>query len=188
MNNELKNISKQYLNANKQVEKLTKEIKQKELQKENEKQYEKDFKKLMNKVLKDYFIKNYFSKRDLSNVYNDLRLTETRNNIIEYIADNEKEFDYLNEIYENVLQKTFKIYKNDYDAKMEIQQNETENNETKTTKISGFMIFACLFSIIPIFLLMFLGLLETLKGWLLLFVYAIIISIIGNLFIIFHKK
>lgn len=194
MKEELEKLNNEYVKAKQEQEKTSKRIKELTRQIEKvkqgklqDKEYNADFKKLMNKVLKDYFVKHYFSRRELNGAYNDLRLTETRNNIIEYIADNEKEFDYLNEIYENVLQKTYKIYKNDYDAKQELQLNETKNTETETTKKDKFIILAvCLISVIPFIYLMFTGMLETFKGWLILFSYVIIVSIIGDLIIIFH--
>lgn len=140
LNDEYKKINIEYRQAQKDAEKATKKaeklalkLEEEKKKQENLKEYEKDLTKATENDLQNTF-KTYFNNTDLQNAYIKLRLNETREKIIKDIATNDREGDYLQNNYERILQKVYKIFKNDIDAKQELQNIEEQKKQDKNEK------------------------------------------------------
>ena len=134
LNDEYKKINIEYRQAQKDAEKATKKaeelakkLEKAQMEKENKKEYERDIAKALEKELQAIF-KNSFTSEQLQNSYINLRLYTEREKIINNIAMNEREFDFLQNNYERILQKVYKIFKNDFDAKKELQEIELKKS------------------------------------------------------------
>jgi len=132
LNEEYKRISMEYIQAQKDAEKATKKaeelakkLEKAQSKKENKKEYVKDLAKALEKELQIIFKKS-FTNEQLQKSYINLRLYAEREKIINNIAINEREFDYLQNNYERILQKVYKIFKNDIDAKQELKNINTQ--------------------------------------------------------------
>lgn len=108
-----------------QRQKEIEEIMRKKDQKQQEQEYLKDLKKAVEKDLKNTF-ENCFEREGLQKAYINLCLKETRDNIIKNVAESSIESEYVDQIYENTLNKVKKIYENDEKAKQALLQMQMQ--------------------------------------------------------------
>lgn len=117
----------------KEVEKLEKKLELARQEKENKKEYERGLLKAVENDLINTFSR-CFEDEGLENGYINLRLKSTRDEILQNVPENEIEARYIDENYEKILEKVKKIYKNDFEAKQELQEKmgdiycNTDNN------------------------------------------------------------
>ena len=124
LTNEYIRAKKESKKAKKQAEQLAKKLELARQEKENKKEYERDLKKAVENDLITTFSR-CFDNEGLENGYINLRLKSTRDEILQNVPENEIEARYIDENYEKILEKVKRIYKNDFEAKQILIQEET---------------------------------------------------------------
>ena len=162
---EYKKAQKEAEQATRKAEQLAKKLEQAREEKQQKREYERD---IIKAVEKDCIqcMRRCFEREGCQKAFYHLQLTETRNDILQHIPESEKEFDFLDNNYEKILNKVKKQYENDQKAKAyflteqlkEIQkQKEIEEAEQQKKQESKniffnlvvFLAYTFIFGLIP---------------------------------------
>lgn len=134
LNNTNKQIQNEYLKARKEAEIATKKAnelaKKLEIERQQKKEY-REYKTDIKKALERDFIselKNYINKNGYKKAQIDLYKIEKRTEIINKIAKNDLEYEFLDSNYEKITDKTLKIYNNN-----ELAKNKELSQQLKET-------------------------------------------------------
>lgn len=113
---EYKKAQKEAEQATKKAEQLAKKLEQAREEKQQKREYERD---IVKAVEKDCIqcMRRCFEREGCQKAFYHLQLAETRNDILQHIPESEKEFDFLDNNYERILNKVKKQYENDQKAK-----------------------------------------------------------------------
>lgn len=155
---EIEKLNRTIADRQKENEKLTRQLEKEKEQKENQKQYEKDLKIAIENDLHNTFEK-CFERDGLEKGFINLSLKQTRNEILQNIANSTFEYDFINNNYEKILNKVKKIYENDQKARnkiliMQLQQAQQENQNEEIKMQQHKKIFTLfLILILPILIL-----------------------------------
>jgi magnesium-transporting ATPase (P-type) len=162
----------------------------------NPKINQKDFIQSAKEELERCFV-NDIEKEGIDMALINLHLKSTRDSILKNISESREEYDYLNENYEKILNRTTKIYVNDAKArkkrdelieqkKIELLQEKIEEKEQKSSTIKiiilivSFLVFGVF--IVPLIIE------HTLIFILICLVVSIIVSIINAIYVYFKKN
>ena len=151
--------------ATQKAEQLAKKLEQTREEKQQKREYERD---IVKAVEKDCIqcMRRCFEREGCQKAFYHLQLAETRNDILQHIPESEKEFDFLDNNYEKILNKVKKQYENDQKAKTyflteqlkEIQKQkeieEAEQQKKQETKniffnLVVFLAYTFIFGLIP---------------------------------------
>ncbi|WP_455937235.1 hypothetical protein [Gemella morbillorum] len=163
--NEYKKAQKEAEQATKKAEQLAKKLEQAREEKQQKKEYEKDITKAVEKDCIQC-MRRCFEREGCQRAFYHLQLAATRNDILQHIPESEKEFDFLDNNYERILNKVKKQYENDQKAKnyffteqlkevkkqKEIEEAEQQKKqETKNIffNLIVFLAYAFMFGLIP---------------------------------------
>lgn len=142
---QMEKMNRTIVENQKQVEKLAKKLEQEKNKKQEQKEYEKSYKESIEMDLTRTF-QRCFERDGLEKGLVNLQLLQTRNEVLQNVAETELEADWINKNYEKILNKVKKIYENDEKAKNKIfmyqlqqQQMEQTTQQQKENKI--FLIF-----------------------------------------------
>lgn len=162
---EYKKAQKEAEQATRKAEQLAKKLEQAREEKQQKREYERD---IVKAVEKDCIqcMRRCFEREGCQKAFYHLQLAETRNDILQHIPESEKEFDFLDNNYERILNKVKKQYENDQKAKayflteqLKEVQKQKENEEAKQQKkqetkniffnLIVFLAYAFMFGLIP---------------------------------------
>lgn len=163
--NEYKKAQKETEQATKKAEQLAKKLEQAREEKQQKREYEKDITKAVEKDCVQC-MRRCFEREGCQKAFYHLQLTETRNDILQHISESEKEFDFLDNNYERILNKVKKQYENDQKAKnyflteqlkevkkqKEIEEAEQQKKQEAKNiffNLIVFLAYAFLFGLIP---------------------------------------
>lgn len=125
---ELERMNKTIIDNQKEVEKLTKQLEKEKEKKRQLKEYEKDKMKAVDEDLRNTF-KRSFEKEGFENAYINLRLRETRDEILKNVPETDEELHYIDRNYEKILNEVKKIYENNKKANEEILKIQFNKQE-----------------------------------------------------------
>ena len=162
---EYKRAQKEAEQATKKAEQLAKKLEQAKEEKQQKREYERDITKAVEKDCIQC-MRRCFEREGCQKAFFHLQLVETRNDILQHIPESEKEFDFLDNNYERILNKVKKQYENDQKAKTyflteqlkEVQKKkeveeagQQKKQETKNIffNLIVFLAYAFIFGLIP---------------------------------------
>ena len=162
---EYKRAQKEAEQATKKAEQLAKKLEQAKEEKQQKREYERDITKAVEKDCIQC-MRRCFEREGCQKAFFHLQLVETRNDILQHIPESEKEFDFLDNNYERILNKVKKQYENDQTAKTyflteqlkEVQKKkeveeagQQKKQETKNIffNLIVFLAYAFIFGLIP---------------------------------------
>ena len=162
---EYKRAQKEAEQATKKAEQLAKKLEQAKEEKQQKREYERDITKAVEKDCIQC-MRRCFEREGCQKASYHLQLVETRNDILQHIPESEKEFDFLDNNYERILNKVKKQYENDQKAKTyflteqlkEVQKKkeveeagQQKKQETKNIffNLIVFLAYAFIFGLIP---------------------------------------
>lgn len=162
---EYKRAQKEAEQATKKAEQLAKKLEQAKEEKQQKREYERDITKAVEKDCIQC-MRRCFEREGCPKAFYHLQLAETRNDILQHIPESEKEFDFLDNNYERILNKVKKQYENDQKAKTyflteqlkEVQKKkeveesgQQKKQETKNIffNLIVFLAYAFIFGLIP---------------------------------------
>lgn len=162
----------------------------------NPKINQKDFIQSAKEELERCFV-NDIEKEGIDMALINLHLKSTRDSILKNISESREEYDYLNENYEKILNRTTKIYVNDAKArkkrdelieqkKIELLQEKIEEKEQKSSTIK-IIILIVIFLVFGVFIVPLI-IEHTLIFILICLVVSIIVSIINAIYVYFKKN
>jgi len=139
---EYKKAKQEAEKATKQAELIVKKQAQAKERKQNQKEFERDLKKAVEDDLREIFEK-CFERDGLEKGYINLSLKATRDEIMKNAAKSALEVYYINTIYETTLNKVKKIYENDLEAKIKLEQiaKQKEAQKWNIIKVLFFSIY-----------------------------------------------
>lgn len=163
--NEYKRAQKEAEQATKKAEQLAKKLEQAREEKQQKREYERDLAKAVEKDCVQC-MRRCFDREGYQKAFYHLQLSKTRNDILQHIPESQKEYDYLDNNYEKILNRVKKQYENDQKAKAyflteqlkEVQKQkeikEAEQQKKQETKniffnLIVFLAYALMFGIIP---------------------------------------
>ena len=162
---EYKKAQKEAEQVTKNAEQLAKKLEQAKEEKQQKREYERDITKAVEKDCIQC-MRRCFEREGCPKAFYHLQLAETRNDILQHIPESEKEFDFLDNNYERILNKVKKQYENDQKAKTyflteqlkEVQKKkeveeagQQKKQETKNIffNLIVFLAYAFIFGLIP---------------------------------------